>query len=86
MSPCELFCYANLVTCEGTQCNCEYLCHHVCFVVLFFFIAGEGVYPVVVCSVLFGPLFVCLVRPLCCRAIEISVHNIELTPISNSSF
>ena len=30
---------------------------------------------------LFGPVFVCPVRLLCCRAIEISVHNIELTPM-----
>ena len=86
MSPCELLCYANLVACEGTQCNCEYLYHYVCFIVLFL---HERVYIllyVVVCSVLFGPVFVCPVRLLCCRAIEISVHSIELTPISNSRF
>ena len=45
--------------------------------VLFLFIACEGLYPVVVCSVLFGPVVVC---PWCYREIEISVHNIELAP------
>ena len=33
-----------------------------------------------------SPVFVRPVRPLCYREIEISVHNIELAPISNSRF
>ena len=41
------------------------------------------VYPVVVLCVLFCPVFVHL---LCYRAIEISAHNIEVTPISNFMF
>ena len=46
----------------------------------------DVVYPAVVCSVLFSPVVVHPVRPLCDQAIEISVHNIELAPISNSRF
>ena len=36
--------------------------------------------------VAFCPVFVRPVRPLCYGAIEISMHNIELAPISNSRF
>ena len=46
-----------------------------CVFVLFLYIACGGVYLVVVCSVLFGPVFVRPVHPLCYQAFEISVYN-----------
>ena len=53
------------------------------FVIMPIGVNSVVVYPVVVRSVLFFPVFV---HPLCYRVIEISVHNIELAPISNSRF